>query len=181
MNYCPKIEIIPNQLRVSNNDPINYKKYNQHLVTLNEKKETISDVKKFGFNLQFTDLLPKCCKSKNTKKREKFFLDALSLYNYTLDITTYFKKMTEIEIIKYFLFTENERDLISVLSNPDFSHQYEQMNIKLNNQYRKLKIENFEDRIEILLKKVIIDGRRNGNNKNNLLKLIQNGTQILFN
>ena len=89
--------------------------------------------------------------------------------------------MTEIEIIKYFLFTENERDLISVLSNPDFSHQYEQMNIKLNNQYRKLKIENFEDRIEILLKKVIIDGRRNGNNKNNLLKLIQNGNQILFN
>ena len=79
------------------------------------------------------------------------------------------------------MFTENERNLISVISNPDFSHNQEEMKIKLNNQYKKFKLENFEDKLDILLKNVIVEERRNGNNNNKLLKLIQNGNQTLFN
>ena len=151
------------------------------LNSLNQKKILADKVKQLGFSFKLSDILFSCCKNDKIRLREKYYLDAVSLYNYNLDITTYFKKMTEIEIIKYYLFTENERNLISVISNPDFSHNQEEMKIKLNNQYKKFKLENFEDKLDILLKNVIVEERRNGNNNNKLLKLIKNGNQTLFN
>ena len=172
------MEIITNQDRNSNNDPINFKQYNKELELISNKNKIIDYVNINGYYMTFSEVYCRCFK-KTRILRENYFSNACSLYYYYLDVTTYFKKMMEIDIIKYFLFTKNERSLISIISNPDFTIDEEEMNQKLKSQYREFNKEYFEHKIEVILKDVLKEGRnRNGVNK--LMQLIQNGNQVVF-
>ena len=174
------IKIIPNTERISTNDPIISKKFFKELNLINAKTIVVNNANNIGYNLLITDILCSCCCKNTTRfQRKELFFNALSLYNYYLDITTYFKKMMEVDIIKYYLFTKNERTLISVISNPDLSIDKFDFERKLNSQYNDFNKENFETKIEMLLKDVIKEGR-NRTNINRILQLIQNGNEDIF-
>ena len=176
-NKIIEIEIRENVERKSNNDPISSKKYDKDLEAL-KKISTINEIaNKHGFRQNWTDFICSC--KKKQKIRENFFLNACSLYYYYLDITTYFKKMMEIDIIKFYLFSKSERNLISILSNPDFSVNKEEFERKLELQYKKFNEEKFENRVEFILKNVLNEGRNNAFS-NKLMKLIQNGNQFIL-
>ena len=172
-----KLEIIPNEERKSNNDPISSKKFDRDLEFLQEKIKIVDSINKHGFKLKFSDIFCKC--SKKIIEREIFFSNACSLYFYYLDITTYFKKMMEVDIIKFFLFTKSERSLISIISNPDIPISENLILGKLNSQYKDYNHENFETKIDLLLKDVLMDAR-DRKDSNKLFQLIQNGNNVVL-
>ena len=85
----------------------------------------------------------------------------------------------EVDIIKYFLFIKNERTLISILSNPDIQMNEYIIQEKLNSHYKEINKENFEIRIDNLLKEVMEEGR-NRKDSNKLFQLIQNGNHLIL-
>jgi hypothetical protein len=180
-NKKPSLEISTNKpdMKRTNNDPINFKDFNKEIETIDNKTKASTEAKEYGYNLELTEIYCKCLKSKRSMIKEKYFLNACSLYDYYLDITTYFKKMMEIDIIKFFLFSHSERKLVSILSNPDFTVDKEEILEKLKHQYRPFDAEKFEFKAEMILKDVLKEGR-DKTQVNKLLKMVQNGNQIIF-
>jgi len=86
--------------------------------------------------------------------------------------------MLEIEIIKYYLFSKEERKLISIISNHDF------IELDKNRIYKKIEVKYQKDKfylnnIEDLLTKLLVNARDN-KQSNKLLQLVQIGNHKLF-
>jgi hypothetical protein len=178
-NFTITIPNKTNELRRSNNDPFIYNIFNKGIEVLDKKSKEAMIINDHGYILNFWDVYCKCLKTNKRISKEKYFFNAISFYHYFLDVTTYFKKMIEIEIIKFCLFSKNEIKLISILSNPDFTINSEEMEEKLKYQYKKFDKSLFEGKIEMVLRDVLKEGRNN-NEVNKLLQIVQNGNQILF-
>ena len=174
-----QITIKANEQKKSNNDPIIYKKYNKDIELMERKIKITDNARESGFKLNFSEILCKCIKTQKKNIRLELFLNANSFYEYYLDITTYFKKMMEIDIIKYFLFTQNERELISILSNPDLTVSNEFLTYKLKSHYKNFNHKVFENTIGPLLKNIIVQGR-NRKKTTKLLQLVQNGYEAVL-
>ncbi len=168
-----------------NNDPIIFESLSKDIDMDKCLNEYITEIKKTVFTYSLSDICCKFWKIRSSQhkleyeNRKKFFYDAYSILEYYTDSITYFKKMLEIEIIKYYLFSKEERRLISIISNPDF------INLDKNHIYKKINMEYEQDRfylshLDELLNKILKDGRNNSNN-NKLLQLVQLGNHKLFN
>lgn len=171
------LKIVNKPSMKSNNDPFLFKSINKDYEFFKSNEISIQEIKDKGYTSSFLDNL-KCC---NCYKENPNFEKALSLYYYYMDVSTYFRKMVEVDIIKYFLFSINERKLISIISNPDFSTiEKEVIYSKLNEQHDKSKyIKDFDKYLDPILKEVLMEGRNN-KEVNKLLRLVQNGNHTLY-
>jgi hypothetical protein len=85
----------------------------------------------------------------------------------------------EIDIIKFYLFTKKQRKLISILSSPDFSVNQEEMYERIKHQYRRFDLENFENKVDLILRDSLNEARHD-NNFNKLIQIVQNGNKIVL-
>jgi len=162
--------------RKSNNDPLRFKDFNNYVKFLESNDEKAKIAKEEGFDLSIYDIYCRCLKDDKQRIKQEYFIGAIYMYDYYLDITTFFKKMMEVDIIKYYLFTRSERQLISIMSNPDFSVGNEEIKGKLEMQYQKFDKTNG---IDAMLADVVEEARnRSGFNK--LIQLIQNGNSNIL-
>ena len=159
------------------NDPINFKQNEKDAIFFKNNDETIKKIKEKGLNIDLLSYLNCfCCRNSNPN-----FDKAILMYYYYMDVSTYFRKMIEIDIIKYFLFSLNERKLISIIANPDFSTiEKDTILAKLNEQHDKDKfIKDFDRNIDPILKEVLEEAR-NKSKINKLLQLVKNGSHSLY-
>ena len=150
----------------------------------NDEEEILKDIGYLSVSCCECFKMIFCPCLKNTKRmitRKKYFDYANNIFDYYTDISVYFKKMMEIDIIKYYLFSSNERNLISVIANPNFYLKNSNLfNEKLNHEYSENKYNlEFDRRIENVLNQVVHEGR-NKTTTNKLLELVQNGNQEIF-
>jgi hypothetical protein len=159
------------------NDPIDFKQNEKDAIFFKNNDETIKKIKEKGLNIDLLSYLNCfCCRNSNPN-----FDKAILMYYYYMDVSTYFRKMIEIDIIKYFLFSLNERKLISIIANPDFSTiEKDTILAKLNEQHDKDKfIKDFDRNIDPILKEVLEEAR-NKSKINKLLQLVKNGSHSLY-
>jgi hypothetical protein len=167
-----------------NNDPIIFDELSKDIDKDQYFKEFNSNIKDTAFVYSLSDILCRIFKASCSKHsheykiRKKYFDDATSILEYYTDSITYFKKMLEIEIIKYYLFTKEERKLISIIANPDF------IDLDRDHIHKKIELEYQEDRfytsnMDDIFTKVLKDGRNNSSS-NKILQLVQTGNHKLF-
>jgi hypothetical protein len=65
--------------------------------------------------------LCRCCLNKNQKLKNELYSYGFKKYNYHMSITSYLKKMHEIDLIKYLLLSEKQVDLFNFVSKPSVS------------------------------------------------------------
>ena len=170
-----------------NNDPLEEKAIKRAIDIsryYTNEEEVIKDI---GYTTNSCgDLLKKifcpCAVDKKKMiKRKKYFDYANNLFDYYCDISVYFKKMMEIDIIKYYLFSKSERNLVSVIANPNFYLRNSSLfDDKLYHEYSASKYTvEFDRRIESVLNEVVHEGR-NKKKVNKLIELIQIGNQDIF-
>ncbi len=175
----PKIvlKIVNKPTLFRDNDPINYRQNEKDAIFFKNKDEAIKKIKEKGLTVDLLSYLNcVCCRNPNPN-----FDKALLMYYYYMDVSTYFRKMMEIDIIKFFLFSLNERKLISIIANPDFSTIEKDIILaKLNEQHDKDRfIKDFDRNIDPILKDVIEEAR-NKSGINKLLQLVKNGSHSLY-
>lgn len=105
-------------------------------------------------------------------KKENMFELGMQYYLLNLDIFTYFAKMREIELIKYFIFNDNERKVLDFLSKPSVSSIITDTNSPLRNT-RKEFLMSQEDIIQLYsaFQKIYTDYKI-GNRRNDKLERI---------
>lgn len=144
-------------------------------------QELYAETNRYAFQFSLSDI---CCrylkfrKHESYIKRKQFFDDATSILDYYTDAIVYLKKMLEIEIIKYYLFTKEERKLVGILSNPDFlslDREYIEKKIETGYQKDRFTLNNMDE----IFTKILKDGRNNMLS-NKLLQLVQLGNHKLF-
>ena len=144
-------------------------------------QELYAETNRYAFQFSLSDI---CCRYLKFRKRESYikrkqlFDDATSILDYYTDAIVYLKKMLEIEIIKYYLFTKEERKLVSILSNPDFlslDREYIEKKIETGYQKDRFTLNNMDE----IFTKILKDGRNNMLS-NKLLQLVQLGNHKLF-
>lgn len=175
-NIVLKVVNKPTFLR--DNDPINFKQTEMEAKFFKSKDEAIIRIKKEnGLTTDFLTYLNCICCPRSNPHFEK----AIYMYYYYMDVSTYFRKMMEIDIIKYFLFSLSERKLISIIANPDFSSiDKDILFLKLNEQHDKDKfIKDFDKNIDPILKEVMGEAR-NKTETNKLIQLVKNGSHSLY-
>ena len=149
---------------------------------MREKRNKEISEMTFGYSL--TDLLCKTCELSSSKrlilkKKKEYFNNACSLIDYYADFTTYIKKMIEIDIIKYYIFSKEERNLISIIGNPDFCDVNQSHSLKKMIERTKSNERIFKGNLEENLKK-IVNLSRNNPSTNKLVQMIQKGSNVIF-
>ena len=117
-----------------NNDPFNLKanKHAEEKLYLEEVFKRINEIE-FKYDW-FKNYFMKCTKKKEKYLlREKYFECAESLINYYLDISIYFKKMIEVDLMKSLHFDSQQRLLLNYCSDCDFSFKTQEKIIQLLN------------------------------------------------
>ena len=136
----------------------------------------------FGYSL--TDFFCKACVLSSSKrlileKKKEYFNNACSLIDYYADSTTYIKKMIEIDIIKYYIFSKEERNLISIIGNPDFCDVNQSHSLKKIIERTQSNERIFTGNLEENLKKVV-NLSRNNPSTYKLVQMIQKGGNVIF-
>ncbi len=156
---------------------------NKEIEKNNNLQEKIKDIRKNAFEYSLHDLccgsIRKLC-SKNVDfiERQKLFEHSSSLIDFYTDQIFFFKKMFEIEIIKFFLFSKEERKLVSILSNPDLIELDPKFfSRKIEAEYQENKI--FNQNLDELFTKLLKEGRNNSSS-NKLFELVREGNFKLF-
>jgi len=151
-------------------DPTIFQTNQEDIKKFKEREKANEDMRSLGllslFEYCCTWCNFKCCK--DTQKRKIIFRNATHLCYYYLDITTFFKKMMEIDIIKYYLLDESERKLTSIIANPDLGNDYsEKVLNKLRDEYdyERFYKEEFMNNLKSILPKIVAVSRNNGNTK----------------
>lgn len=139
---------------------------------------------KTAFKFDFWDnvcpfLIKKLSNKNKYDKKRQFFEGALSKLEYYTDGITFLKKMIEVDIIKHYLFSTNERKLLSILANPDYTKTEESIILKrIEDEYKPKKY--IPERLDDILKEVL-DESRNKEGTIRLLQLIQLGNHNIIN
>lgn len=160
------------------NDPITFEKLNKDIEADMKREDLNNDIEEFGFKYSLADFMCKCFESllpnhQNLQKKKKYFESANSILDYYMDAITFFKKMIEIDIIKYYLFTRDERRLIGIISNPDFAEiEKDRINKRIDDEYKadRFAMSNMEETL-----KNVLNDARNKSKTNKLFQLVQLG------
>ncbi len=110
----------------------------QNYVTKKSQIENLNSNKEFYFDFNF---FTRCCKPLNATQ-EKNLASAHSFVSYYMDVQIYLKKMLELELIKFCIFSKNEREILSYLVNPDPSIEAYFIDRKMDMEY----FENFSNK-----------------------------------
>jgi len=166
------------------NDPITYQKRIKEIEAEKKREELNDTIREYGFAYSLSDFCCKCLNclsldSEGMKKKKMYFYNGDSILDYYLDVVTYFKKMIEIEIIKYYIFTKDERKIVSVISNPDLANTDKDNIIRKINLEYSSKYDKVVSKMEDNLKNVLQDAR-NKSSTNKLLQLVQMGNDKLI-
>ncbi len=123
-------------------------------------------------------IMKKISNKNKYEKKKLFFNCALSKLEFYTDAITFLKKMIEIDIIKHFLFTFNERKLISILFNPDYTTSDVSVIFKrIEDEYKPKRYN--PERLDSVLKEVL-DTSRNKEGTMRLFQLIQLGNHNII-
>ncbi len=113
----------------------------------------------------------------NANETNRFFDNAKEIYNYYTDIGIFTQKMIENDIIKYILFSKNERIMLQMLSNPElFFGAKEKMRKIIIDFYDPEKSSLEEIDMKKSMSKVIEKAKERKESKR-ILKLIKCGLQ----
>ena len=95
-----------------------------------ELEDVFMKIDYIGFKYDWLKYFCVNCCGKKAKKdkynlRKRYFESAMTFVDYYLDISIYFKKMMEVDLIKSIYFNKLRRSLFSLTSKPNFSFKAE--------------------------------------------------------
>ena len=165
-----------------NNDP-----FNNAANLIAEERIVLEDVFKNINDIGFKyDWLKYCCSKCSREKdrtdkynqRKRYYESAETFVDYYLDISIYFKKMMEIDLIKNVLFNKLQRSLFNFTSTPNFSFKAEkEIKDKLEEIYVYPPL--MDNKMESLLQ-TMINFAKEDKKCNRIIELIQNNSVIFF-
>ena len=182
-NYLKNDEIKKISLRKLendfNNDPLALE-YNKRADERIYYEEIFKKINEIDFKYDwFKYFFMKCTKNKEKFLiRQKYFESHESLVDYYMDVSTYFKKMIEVDIIMHLNFTSQQKKLLSYCSNINFSFKaQEKIKEKLNDIYYRTSV--IDDKLEREFTDIILNAKQDETSEK-IVELVQNNNIIFF-
>ena len=143
-------------------------------------EEVFSLINEIDFRYDwFKYFFMKCTKKKETiLLRQKYFECAETFVDYYMDISTFFQKMIEIDIIKHLNYNSEQRQLLTYCSNPNFSFRaQDKLKEKLYDTYNRASL--IDNQLDSQLTTIILNANQDVTSKK-IIDLIQNNNIIFF-
>ena len=143
-------------------------------------EEVFSLINEIDFRYDwFKYFFMKCTKKKETiLLRQKYFECAETFVDYYMDISTFFKKMIEIDIIKHLNYNSEQRQLLTYCSNPNFSFRaQDKLREKFYDSYIRPPL--IDNKLDSQLTTIILKATQDVTSEK-IIELIQNNNIIYF-